>query len=90
MVNPNFSCAIVEVDDENVTLTYDLSSLQDAEEKKEKIEQLMEDLAFEGDVQVLDDQSDEEDEWVILNIELNTNDHSDNEVKDFIRKVDSF
>ena len=90
MVNPNFSCAIVEVDNENVTLTYDLSSLQDAEEKKEKIEQLMEDLAFEGDVQVLDDQSDEEDEWVILNIELNTNDHSDNEVKDFIRKVDSF
>jgi len=90
MINRNFSCSIVDIDGDIITLTYDLESLEEAENKAAKVRALIEEMAFEGEVSVLDDESDEEQPWVILNIELETTEQSDENIRDFIRKVDNF
>jgi hypothetical protein len=85
----SFSNSVVEANDTEIILTYDLGDGDDTQRFQAKVERLANNFSnFDITIEILPDQSDEE-EWNIANILIIHNGDSIEDIKSFIVDIDT-
>jgi diphthamide biosynthesis methyltransferase len=86
------SAMLVYADTDDMTLTMDLSSQDEVQEVVGKFKTIQESFSqkIESHIEILDDESDEEDLWIVVNIVIdNSGEACIDDIKQFIKEIEN-